>query len=119
MDPVNGENLEVACFTMEMFNADTGEKVGTLIDCELATTELENSDILSRVLTTFEIDGSGSITAESQVLQEPLNEEGLFSTKFNPEDNNVVATTGEFAGKKGKASLDGEVDLSSFFDQGS
>ena len=117
-DPVNGETLEVACFTMEMFDADTGEPVGTLIDCELETTEFENGNILSRVLTTFDLDGRGTITAESQVLQEPLNDGGLFSTKFNPEKNNVVATTGEFKGKKGKASLDGEVDLSGFFDLG-
>lgn len=117
-DPVNGDDLEVACFTMEMFNADTGQLVGTLIDCELQTTELENGNILSRVLTTFDIDGRGTIKAESQVLQEPLNDEGLFSTKFDPEENNVVATTGEFVGKEGKASLDGEVDLSGFFDKG-
>jgi len=117
-DPVNGENVEAGCFTMEMFDADTGELVGTLIDCELALTELENGNILSRVVTTFDLDGRGTITAESQVLQEPLNEEGLFSTKFDPKENNVVATTGEFEGKQGKASLDGEVDLSGFFDQG-
>ncbi len=117
-DPINGENLEVACFTMEMFDANTGELVGTLVDCELETTELENGNILSRVLTTFNLEGRGSITAESQVLQEPLKEEGLFSTKFDPEQNNVVATTGEFEGRAGKASLDGEVDLSGFFDQG-
>lgn len=118
VDPVNGENLEVACFTMEMFDANTGELVGTLVDCELETTEFNNGTILSRVLTTFNLDGRGSITAESQVFQEPINEKGLFSTKFDPEENNVVATTGEFEGKEGKASLDGDVDLSGFFDQG-
>jgi len=117
-DPEDGTDLEVACFTMEMFDANTGELVGTLVDCELQTTELDNGNILSRVLTTFNLDGRGSITAESQVLQEPLNAEGLFSTKFDPEENNVVVTTGEFEGREGKASLDGEVDLSGFFDQG-
>jgi len=92
--------------------------IGTLVDCELATAELDNGNILSRVLTTFHLDGRGSITAESQVLQEPINEEGLFTTKFDPAENNVVATTGEFKGKEGKASLDGQVDLSKFFDEG-
>lgn len=118
VDPVNGENLEVLCFTMDMFNAETNELIGTLVDCELATTEFENGNILSRVLTTFNIDGKGSITAESQVLQEPINDEGLFTTKFDPLENNVVATSGEFANRKGKASLDGQVDLSKFFEEG-
>ncbi len=111
--PGNGETFEVFCFIMDMVDADTGEVLGTLEDCEFSTEFFDDGSILSGVLTTYNFTGRGSITSENQVLQTPLTD-GLFRTSFTPTENNIVDSSFEFEGAKGKVSVSGEVDLSKF-----
>lgn len=95
IDPVTGLNLVSVCFTMDLFDIETNNVIGKLQDCDLETIELSDGSLLSNVLTTFSIEGKGSITATNLVLQKPLGD-GVFSTEFDPAEDNIVSATGDF-----------------------
>lgn len=112
-DPVTGINFESTCFTMDLVDPATNEIVGTLQDCDLGTVEFEDGSLISNVITTFNIDGKGSITSIAEVLQKPI-EHGIYSTFFDPKEDNIIQGTSQFQGAKGTVSLEGEVDLGQF-----
>lgn len=112
--PITGEVIESVCFLMDMIDAKTGEVIGTLQDCDLKTEEFEDGTLLSRVLTTFNLEGRGSITSENQVFQAPINDARKFSTLFEPMEDNIVDTSFEFEGGTGRVSMSGDIDLSNF-----
>ena len=112
-NPATGEEVEGFCFLMDMVDADTGEVIGTVNDCDVKTTEFPDGTIVSTVVTTFNFDGKGSITSVSEVLQTPIGD-GKFTTDATPTENNIFATTFDFEGGKGKVTLVGEIDLSKF-----
>ena len=117
--PKTGETLESVCFLMDLVDPDTGNVIGTLQDCVVDNVTHGDGTILSRVITSININGRGTIQAENQVLQtlqlpvEAFN----FTTSFTPIGNNVINTTFEFENMEGTVALDGEVNLANF-DQG-
>ncbi|WGK65891.1 sterol desaturase family protein [Croceiramulus getboli] len=110
-DPDTGEPTEAFCFLMDLFDADSGQLIGSLTDCDLGTTESPDGSLISKIITTFNITGRGSITSRGDVLQIPLGE-NKFSTAFTPQENNILSTTFDFEGFVGKSTLTGVVDLS-------
>ncbi len=117
--PKTGETLESVCFLMDLVDPDTGNVIGTLQDCVVDNVTHSDGTILSRVITSININGRGTIQAENQVLQtlRPPAEAFTFTTSFTPIGNNVINTTFEFEGMEGTVALDGEVNLTNF-DQG-
>ena len=111
--PESGEILEPVCFLMELVDPDTGKVIGTLEDCVVSSETPSDGTITSRVITSINIDGRGTIQSENLVLQtiQPPVEEFNFKTSFTPTEDNVIHTTFEFEGMKGTVSLDGEVNL--------
>ncbi len=117
--PKTGETLEPNCFLMELIDPDSGDLIGTLQDCVVDNVTDSVGTILSRVITSINIDGRGTIQAENQVIQtlQPPDEALKFKTLFTPTENNIINATFEFEGRKGTVALDGEVSLADF-DQG-
>lgn len=117
--PKTAETLEPDCFLMDLIDPDTGKVIGTLQDCVVDMVVPGDGTILSRVITSININGRGTIQAENQVLQtvQPPVEEFNFITTFTPTENNIINTTFEFEGLEGTVSLEGEVNLANF-DQG-
>lgn len=113
VNPQTGEQAQAFCFLMDLIDAQTGEIIGTLEDCDTGTTEFEDGSLVSEITTTFNITGRGSIVSESLVLQLPIGD-GLFSTSFTPAENNIIDGTFDFEGIEGKTTLNGEVDLTLF-----
>jgi len=112
-NPATGEQVEGFCFLMDMVNADTGEIIGTVNDCDIKTTEFPDGTLVSTVVTTFNFNGKGSITSVSEVLQTPVGN-GKFTTDATPSENNIFDTTFDFEGSEGKVTLKGEIDLAQF-----
>ncbi len=112
-NPATGEAAEGFCFLIDMVDAETGEVIGTVNDCDIKTTEFPDGTLVSTVVTTFNFDGKGSITSVSEVLQTPSGD-GKFTTESKPLENNIFDTTFDFEGSEGKATLVGEIDLSKF-----
>ncbi len=114
--PKTGETLEPVCFLMEIVDFDTGKIIGTLEDCVVSSDTPSDGTITSRVITSINIDGRGTIQAENQVLQvlRPPVEGGNFDTSFTPVENNVINTTFDFENMEGTVALVGEVNLSNF-----
>ena len=114
-----GETLEPDCFLMDLIDPHTGKIIGTLQDCVVNNVAFGDGTISSRVITSINIDGRGTIQAENQVLQtlRPPDEELNLDTVFIPTENNVINTTFEFEGMEGTVSLEGEINLANF-DQG-
>ena len=112
-NPATGEQVEGFCFLIDMVDAETGEVIGTVNDCDIKTTEFPDGTLVSTVVTTFNFDGKGSITSVSEVLQTPIGD-GKFTTESKPVENNIFNTTFDFEGSNGKATLIGEIDLSKF-----
>ncbi len=112
-NPATGEPAEGFCFLINMVDADTGEVIGTVNDCDIKTTEFPDGTLVSTVVTTFNFNGMGSITSVSEVLQTPIGD-GKFTTESKPLENNIFDTTFDFEGSEGKATLIGEIDLSKF-----
>jgi len=112
-DPITGIEIESTCFTMDLVNPSTSKVIGTLQDCNLETVVFEDGSMISHVITTFSIDGQGTITSIAEVIQKPI-EHGIYRTFFNPLEDNIIQGTGNFQGIKGTVSLRGEVDLSQF-----
>lgn len=117
--PISGEILEPMCFLMELVDPDTGKIIGTLEDCVVSSETPSDGTITSRVITSININGRGTIQSENPVLQtiEPPVEEFNFKTSFTPTKDNVIHTTFEFEGMKGTVSLDGKVNLK-YLDEG-
>ncbi len=111
--PKTGETLEPICFLMDLVDPSTGNSIGTIQDCVVDNVAKGDGTILSRVLTSININGRGTIQAENQVLQtiQPPVEEFNFITSFTPMENNVIHTTFEFENMEGTVALDGEVNL--------
>ena len=111
--PKTGEILQPDCFLMDLIDPDTGEVIGTLQDCVVDSQIPSDGTITSRVITSINIDGRGTIQAENTVFQEirPPVEELNFDTSFTPTENNIINTTFEFEGMEGTVSLEGEVNL--------
>lgn len=111
--PKTGETLEPTCFLMELVDPITGKVIGTLEDCVVANETPSDGTITSRVITSINIDGRGTIQAENIVFQEllPPYEELNFKTSFTPTEDNVIKGTFEFVGMEGTVSLIGEVSL--------
>lgn len=112
--PKTGETLEPDCFLMDLIDPETGNVIGTLQDCVVNSETPSDGTITSRVITSINMDGRGTIQAENIVFQElqpPYNELN-FNTSFTPTENNVISTTFEFEGMEGTVALDGEVNLS-------
>lgn len=111
--PKTGETLEPNCFLMELIDTDTGNVIGTLEDCVVNNETPSDGTITSRVITSINIDGRGTIQAENIVFQEllPPLQELNFKTSFTPTEDNVINTTFEFEGMEGTVSLVGEVSL--------
>ncbi|MGB5819790.1 MAG: hypothetical protein WBG90_09925 [Saonia sp.] len=114
--PKTGETLEPDCFLMDLIDPNTGAVIGTLQDCVVDMVVPGDGTITSRVITSINIDGRGTIQAENIVFQEllPPVQELNFSTSFTPTEDNVINTTFEFKGMEGTVSLEGEVNLSNF-----
>lgn len=113
--PQTGETSEAFCFLMDMVDAQTGEVIGTLEDCDTETIELEDGSLVSQITTIFNFTGRGSITSESTVIQVPIGN-GFFTTSAIPSENNIIDGTFEFEGIEGRTVLTGEIDLSQFDD---
>lgn len=113
--PKTGENLEPDCFLMDLIDPETGNVIGTLQDCVVSSETPSDGTITSRVITSININGRGTIQAENMVFQElqPPVQELNFTTTFTPTENNVVNTTFEFEGLEGTVALEGKVNLSS------
>lgn len=111
--PQTGETSEAFCFLMDLVDAETGEVIGTLEDCDSGTTEFPDGSLVSQITTVFNFNGRGSITSQGEVLQLPVSD-GIFTTSFIPTENNIIDGTFEFEGAQGKTTLSGEVDLSQF-----
>lgn len=111
--PKTGETLEPDCFLMNLIDPDTGNIIGTLEDCVVENIIPSDGTITSRVITSINIDGRGTIQAENIVFQEilPPVQELNFSTLFIPTENNVINTTFEFEGMEGTVALEGEVNV--------
>ena len=111
--PLTGETLEPTCFLLELLDPVTKKVIGTLQDCIVDNVVPGDGAITSRLMTSMNLEGRGSILAESivqRIIQPPV-EEFYFSTHFTPKENNVIETTGEFDGMLGKISLKGEVNM--------
>lgn len=117
--PKTGETLEPNCFLMDLIDPETGKVIGTLQDCVVDNVTNSVGVIFSRVITTININGRGTIQAENQVIQtlQPPDEALNFTTEFTPTENNIIATAFEFEGQEGTVALIGEVNLSNL-DQG-
>lgn len=111
--PKTGETLEPTCFLMELVDPNTGKVIGTLEDCVVTNETPSDGTITSRVITSINIDGRGTIQAENIVFQEllPPLQELNFKTSFTPTEDNVINGTFEFEGMEGTVSLNGEVSL--------
>ncbi len=112
-DPKTGQQEEVTCYLVELIDPSTGETVGTIEDCDIETVELSDGSYLSQVLSKFILYGRGTITSRGEVLQKPIGD-GKYITSSNPDYDNVVDVTSEFAGASGKVMLDGEIDLNQY-----
>lgn len=114
--PKTGETLESVCFLMELVDPDTGNIIGTLQDCVVDNVPNDDGSILSKVITSINLNGRGTIQAENQVLQtsQPPVEEFNFTTSFTPTENNVISTSFEFENMEGTVALDGVVNLANF-----
>ncbi|MGB5819789.1 MAG: hypothetical protein WBG90_09920 [Saonia sp.] len=112
-NPDDGQPIEAFCFLMDLIDAETGEIIGTLEDCDMGTTENPDGSLISKIVTKFNFTGKGSITSRGDVVQKSIGD-GKFSTEFTPIDNNIVAVTDDFEGFVGKTTLVGEVDLTRF-----
>ncbi|WP_190810409.1 hypothetical protein [Flagellimonas sp. S3867] len=114
--PKTGETLEPNCFLMDLIDPETGNVIGTLQDCVVDNVTDSAGIIVSRVITTININGRGTIQAENQVTQtlKPPAEALNFKTEFFPTENNIIAAAFEFEGQEGTVALDGEVSLSNF-----
>lgn len=114
--PKTGETLESVCFLMDLVDPETGKIIGTLQDCVVNTVLNDDGSSLSRVITSVNLDGRGTIQAENQVLQtpQPPLEEFNVITSFVPTENNVINTTFEFDNMEGTVALDGVVNLENF-----
>ena len=111
--PQTGEERQAFCFLMDLIDAETGEIIGTLEDCDTGTTELDDGSLVSEITTVFNLTGRGSITSESIVLQVPIGDGG-FITSFTPTENNIIDGSFEFEGVQGKTTLNGLIDLTLF-----
>lgn len=111
--PKTGETLEPDCFLMDLIDSDTGNIIGTLEDCVVESLIPSDGTITSKVITSINLDGRGTIQAENIVFQEiqPPMQELNFATSFIPTENNVINTTFEFEGMEGTVALEGEVNL--------
>lgn len=117
-NPDDGAPVEAFCFLMDLIDADTGEIIGTLEDCDMGTTENSDGTLTSRIVTKFNFTGKGSMTSRGDVLQTLIDvNDTKFTTEFTPTENNIVEVTDDFEGLVGKTTLVGEVDLERF-DQG-
>jgi len=112
-DPITGVDIESTCFTMNLVDSATNRTVGTIQDCNLETITFEDGSMISHMITTFNIDGQGTITSVAEVLQTPI-EHGVYRTLFNPIEDNIVQGTAHFQGAKGTVALIGEIDLAQF-----
>ncbi|GAA4273771.1 hypothetical protein U6A24_02460 [Aquimarina gracilis] len=112
--PKTEEELEANCFLMDLVDPDTEEIIGTLQDCVLSMLVPSDGTITSEVITSININQRGTIQAENLVFHEVRSPilEFNFDTSFTPTENNVMSTTLEFEGMKGKVSLEGEANLS-------
>ena len=113
--PKTGEAIEADCYLMGLIDLDTGHIIGTLEDCVVDMEVPSDGTITSRVITSININGRGTIQAESTVFQEmydPINLD--FNTSFTPTNNNVINTSLEFEGMEGTVSLEGEINYSDF-----
>lgn len=112
--PKTGEELEGNCFLMDLVDPDTEEIIGTLQDCVVSMLVPSDGTIISEVITSININQRGTIQAENLVFQEVRSPiiEFNFDTSFIPTENNIINTTLEFEGMKGKVSLEGESNLS-------
>lgn len=115
--PKTGEALEADSFLMDLIDPDTGNIIGTLQHCVVDRLVPSDGTITSRVITSINIHGRGTIQAESILFQEMQPPEApewevIFGTSFTPTENNVIDTTLEFEGMEGTVSLDGEENFS-------
>ncbi|AUP77789.1 hypothetical protein [Flavivirga eckloniae] len=114
--PKTGETIEALCFLMDLIDSETGNIIGTLQDCVVESIYYGDGTYTSKVITSINIDGRGSIQSESEVLhtmQPPVPDFKtiVFTTTCTPTKNNIVDTTFEFENMEGTVSLDGEVKI--------
>jgi len=109
--PKTDENLGVECFLMDLIDPETDKIIGLLQDCVSNDVFNYGGIIISRVITTINLYGRGSITSENMVLKEPTSNPAIFSTSFKSTKNNIIDGTFEFENITGTVALNGEIDL--------
>ncbi|WP_299437733.1 hypothetical protein [uncultured Aquimarina sp.] len=109
--PSLGETITLNCFSMPITNVESGEVIGTLEDCTITSKENEDGTFTEYVITTFFIEGRGSIVAENIVTLTPTADPGFLNTSFIPTTDNIMDGTGDFENITGKVMLEGLIDV--------
>lgn len=121
--------LDANCFTTDVYDLATGDRLGTAADClsEIAMggDTASGSGVQVIGTTIFELDGRGRMVIQGLTSVQPVNwattngdERFTHITGANSPDDATVngtglfANTGDFAGTEARVRLSGQVDLS-------
>jgi hypothetical protein len=93
-----GEILEASCYLVDLIDPETGDIIGTIQYCRIENITPPEGHNISRLITTININGIGSLVVESQELQTTQSPVKLFNSivQASPVENNIIGATYEF-----------------------
>ena len=111
IDPETGQNNYFSCFTVDLIDELSGEKVGTFQECNINQITTQGGVLMMNSKATFSINGKGSITSENKMIV-LLSEKGIVKFSLSPSNNNIIRGRGSFGNISGRVYGEGEVDFS-------
>jgi len=113
LDPLGG----ATCFDMGLFDAKTGNRIGSGSDCLSLITPSDSDNGLAMVATTFFHFPGGTLVSRGQVSVQPVLHGSPEFTHVTgavpgPDDNSVIYGDGKFEGAAGRVRLSGSVNMS-------
>jgi len=115
---IEGIGLEVEgnAFVMDFYDKNTGERIGSLTDINVAAETFDDGSMKGENYSvfTFEEDNS-TLVMHNFIDMTPIDNATLEAT-IQPEnaEYNVIGGTGRFAGIKGGSTLDAILDMTEF-----
>lgn len=115
---IPGVNITVQgnAFILDVFDAATGNKVGTLTDIDVNTEVFPDGSMRSETYTIFSFaNGEDKVVLNSIVEAIPTDEVTLRAF-IKPENatNNIIGGTGKYANAKGGCTLEAILDATNF-----